>query len=537
MAQPYRLKHLPWFLGGLITSLLGLPALGLITSVGEDGIDALRLHADPFNITGAKISIGQVEIGRPPIFGLDKLAPETLAVRLSGAFFQDDRAGANEYVDGHASNVASVMISTDKSLTGVAPGARLYSAAAGFIPDNGQPMECLASQTVALQNGNDVRAINFSFGESLARDPRPNARLDGNALLTQCIDWSANVHNVLYVIAGNQGRGGIPIPTDNFNGMNVANSRRIEGQFVKVDVSNLGSEPEFVIGRLPELESNVGPRRSITIVAPGTSIEMFNPNGSVIRSTGTSFAAPHVTAAVALIQEFGDRQLRNNAPNWSLDSRQSEVSKVILLNSADKLEDPGDGSILGMRRTITDQRNHTWIESDAYENPAIPLNAEMGTGHLNAFRAYQQFSGGQWKSSAPVAPIGWDYDRVGLTDDVPEYRDYVINASLAANSYISITLAWNRQVELLDRNDNDQFDLDEVFRDRGLNNLDLYLMPADATDESDRIWSSVSRVDSTEHIFYRIPRQGRYKIRVVYRNQANDPVQPYALAWWSVPAR
>ncbi|MBF2090726.1 MAG: S8 family serine peptidase [Synechococcales cyanobacterium K44_A2020_017] len=537
MAQAHIARRTLWFIGGLATSLIGIPALALITSVGEDGIDARRLHDDPYNITGAKISIGQVEIGRPPMFGLDKTAPENFAVRLSQVFFQDEPASANDYVDGHASNVASVMISTDKSLTGVAPGARLYSAAAGFMPGNGQPLECLASQTVALQNGDDVRAINFSFGESLLRDPRPDARLDGNALLTQCIDWSANVHNVLYVIAGNQGRGGIPIPTDNFNGMNVSNSRQIDGEFIKVDVSNLGSEPEVVIGRLPELESNVGARRSITLVAPGTGIEMFNPDGTTTRSTGTSFAAPHVTAAVALIQEFGDRQLRNQAPNWSLDSRQSEVSKVILLNSADKIEDEGNGLNLGMRRTIIDQRNRNWLESDAYTNPAIPLDAELGTGHLNAFRAYQQFSGGQWKASDPIAAIGWDYDQVGLTNDAPAYRDYVFNTPLAANSYLSVTLAWNRQVTLSDRNGNELFDVDETFIDGGLNNLDLYLMPADATDTSDRIWSSVSAVDSTEHIFYQIPATGRYKLRVVYRNQANEPIQSYALAWWGVPSR
>jgi subtilisin family serine protease len=525
-----------WAIVGIATSFIGLPAIALVTSVGEAGINALRLHADPHNLTGEKIGIGQVEIGRPAVFGLDKTDNENFLVQVSRVFFRDELAEPNDYVDGHAANVASVMISTDKTLTGVAPGARLYSAAAGYVTDNGQPQECLASQTIALQNGDDVRAINFSFGESLLRDPRPNARLDGDALLTQCIDWSGNFHDVLYVIAGNQGRGGIPIPTDNFNGINVSNSRRIDGEFIKVDVSSLGSEPDVVIGRLPELESNVGPRRSINLVAPGTSIEMFNPDGSIIRSTGTSFAAPHVTATVALIQEYGDRQLRTNAPNWSLSSREPEVSKVILLNSADKLEDNGDGLRLGMERTMLDQQNQTWLESDAYINPMIPLDANLGTGHLNAFRAYQQFSGGQWPADAPVGAIGWDYATVGSDDTAPAYRDYVIDAPLVAGSYASITLAWNRDVSLVDGNDNGVYDLGEVFNDAGLNNLDLYLMPVDATDTTDSIWSSVSQVDSMEHIFYPIPETGRYKIRVVYRDQVNQPMEDYAIAWWTVPA-
>jgi hypothetical protein len=162
-------------------------------------------------------------------------------------------ATADEYVDGHAANVASVMISQDKQLTGVAPGAMLYSGAVGPLEGrSAQPEECLAAQTVALQNGGDVRAINFSFGEPLSRDPRPNPVLDGNALLTQCIDWSSRVHDTLYVIAGNQGGGGIPIPTDNFNGINVAYSRQVDGLFTKVDFANLSSEPTFRSLRVPD---------------------------------------------------------------------------------------------------------------------------------------------------------------------------------------------------------------------------------------------------------------------------------------------
>lgn len=532
-------KRLAWFVGGLAVSLSGLPVLALATSVGEAGIDARRLQAAPYNLTGRKIAIGQVEIGRPARFGLDKTAANDPAFTVDQVFFRDGAATANDYVDGHAANVASVMISADKYLRGVAPGARLYSSAVGFLDRGGQPEECLSSQTVAEQNGGDVRAINFSFGESLLRDPRPNAVLDGNALLTQCIDWSAGVHSVLYVIAGNQGRGGIPIPTDNFNGMNVANSSRVNGQFNKVDFSNLGSEPAVVIGRLPSLESNVGPRRSISLVAPGSNIEMLNPDDSITRSTGTSFAAPHVTAAVALIQEFGDRQLSTNQPNWSLDSRRHEVSKAVLMNSADKIADEGNGYHLGMTRTLRDQRNRDWLDSDAYRDRKIPLNAELGTGHLNAYRAYQQFSGGQWSPDAPVPAIGWDYRTVGAargSNDAPQYRDYVIEQPLQAGSFVSVTLTWDRLVELQDSNGNGRYDLEEGFTDGGLNNLDIYLMRADDSDSASSIWSSVSEVDSVEHIFHLVPETGRYKIRVVYQDQENQPTQAYGLAWWAVPA-
>jgi hypothetical protein len=208
------LKAFLW-LGGGASSLvsLALPVLALSESVGPQGVDARRLHQAPYNLTGEKIAIGQVEIGRPSQFGIDKVAPATLPVSVRRVLLLDEWAVANEFVDGHAANVASVMISQDKLHTGVAPEALLYSAAVGPLSeDTAQPEECLASQAVALQNGGDVRAINFSFGEPLSRDPRPNPVLDGNALLTQCIDWSGRVHGALYVIAGNQGGAAFPFP-------------------------------------------------------------------------------------------------------------------------------------------------------------------------------------------------------------------------------------------------------------------------------------------------------------------------------------
>lgn len=509
---------------------VGIPAFALSTSVDSDGIDARRLHEAPYNITGKKIAIGQVEIGRPSQFGIDKLATENTPVRVGRIFEIDGPAIADESVDPHAANVASVMISNDKTLRGVAPDAFLYAAAIGTLTEfTGQQEECLASQHVALQNSGDVRATNFSFGEPLSRDARPNATLDGNALLTQCIDWSSRVHKLLYVIAGNQGRGGIPIPTDNFNGINVAYSRRIDGQFVRVDNANLSSEPLATATRGPSIESNVGARRSISLVAPGSEIEMFQPNGSRTVSSGTSFAAPHVVATVALLQEFGDRQLRSGISNWSLASREPLVMKSVILNSADKLEDPGDGSILGMARTLLDEGGKTWIESDAYTTQSIPLHAELGTGHLNAFRAYEQLAGGQW-SPGNVPATGWNYSSIGPDDS----EDYTFEHPLKGGSYLSATLSWERTVEL--NSEDEYFDSGESFTGNALGNLDLYLLPVDSDDISQSVWSSTSTEDSLEHIFIPIPTTGSYKLRVI-QSQRNGSTEPYAIAWWAQTAQ
>ncbi len=516
------------------------------TSIGEAGIDALRLHAPPYSLTGRKIAIGQVEIGRPGQFGIDKAVAQNRAVSLTRVFFRNAPARINTNVDGHAQNVASIMISSAKAMRGVAPGARLYSSAAGTPKRYGQPEECLSAQHVAMQNGGDVRAINFSFGEALRQDPRPKPLLDGNALLTQCVDWSARVHNVLYVVAGNQGKGGISIPTDNFNGINVAFTTRMDGVFKKIDFANLG-DPSGAGATIEGIESNVGPRRAIGLVAPGNEIAMVSLNGNLTNSSGTSFAAPHVTATVALLQEYGDRQLRQScqpgvgcAMPWTLDARRQEVMKAVLLNSTEKIKDTGNGQHLGMGKTILDKNNRSWLDSDAYKDRKIPLNVQMGTGQVNAFRAYLQFSPGQWQPDAPLPPIGWDYRTVNAnkaTTGDYGFRDYIFDKPLQKDSFVSVTLAWNRLVELIDKNKNSEFDIGEGFRDRGLNNLDLYLMRAEDNDTRNNIWASVSDVDSVEHIFHRVPETGRYKIRVVFRKQVNEAEQPFAIAWWTAPTR
>jgi hypothetical protein len=529
-----------------VAGVAGLPAAvwALDTSVGAAGIDALRLHQPPYNLLGRKIAIGQVEIGRPGQFGVDKAVSHDLAVAVTRVFQGDNPPKSNTNVDPHAQNVASVMISADKALRGVAPGARLYASSATSVRSkNRQALECLATQHVALQNGGDVRAINFSFGEPLSLDPRPEPVLDGNAPLTQCIDWSARVHNVLYVIAGNQGTGGIPIPTDNFNGVNIALSALEGGVFARVDVANLGSTFTGFARRLAGIEGNVGSRRSVSLLAPGRDVALLNLDGSVTRATGTSFAAPHVTATVALLQEFGDRQLASKQPNWSLDSRQQEVMKAVLLNSADKIKDSGDGLHLGMTRTIIDKDSRDWLASDAYQDQALPLHSQMGTGHLNAFRAYQQFSAGEWKPTAPVPSVGWDYNTVSASNasdragsPQPSIHEYMLEKPLQQGSFVAITLAWNRLVELQDSNNNGEYDQGEEFRDMGLNNLDLYIMPAEESDPAKSVRASVSAADSVEHIFYPIPQTGRYKILVRFAGQVNQATQPYALAWWTVPA-
>jgi subtilisin family serine protease len=151
---------------------------------------------------------------------------------------------------------------------------------------------------------------------------------------------------VLYVTGGPEAGGGLgPIPSDNYNGITVQSSTKINsvGQYRRVADTN----------DYDDSKDAFGPRTSTELLAPGDSIDTARIGGVIGSSSGTSFAAPHVTGTVALLQQYANQRIPN-APHWTADARQHEVMKAILVNSADKVQDTGNGRLLGMEKTIVD---------------------------------------------------------------------------------------------------------------------------------------------------------------------------------------
>jgi hypothetical protein len=195
--------------------------------------------------------------------------------------------------------------------------------------------------------------------------------------------------------------------------------------------------------------------------------------------------------------------------------------KAVILNSSDKL-----AGIHGSTRDVVKADGTTkWTDTAAYSDVTIPLDEQLGAGELNAYRAVQQLAPGEY-NPGNVPMIGWDYHTIGEG----QLNEYILSQPVTANSYIAVTLAWDRNPQKIGGNNYSYGDgffnygtIDEV-----MDNLNLRILTADGTDI---VAASLSSEMNLEHIFFKFQNDGQYKIVV---SSAGGPVasQNYGLAWW-----
>jgi hypothetical protein len=495
-------------------------ALAPSVSFGDaDSVSAINAvglkRPDGVILTGSGVNVGHVDVARAPIPGFDSASlshPGIVPVesRLAGGQMPLMDHGLLVNDAEHGLITAGIIIGGAGAPTSVAPGANLYSA--GFDDPFLLDRQLMTTQYIAKRYAFDaqsvipgeprphIRAINHSWGDSLNFvGPFP-----GDSRLTLGMDWIAERFDVLNVVAGAYDDKG-ELPTDNFNGVTV-------GYTAKVDSFRRVAEPND-----NEEENDAsGNRVSVDLLAPGDGVEQAIRAGATTSTRGaTSIAAPHVTGAVALLNEYSDYQVHvAAAPRWDVDyTRKHEVMKAVLLNSADKV--------------IVDEEGNSWDNSDAYFDDSVSLDRQLGAGLLDTGRALRQFASGEYNNGESIPPIGWDYGDSGGIDTTLVYPF----ASPLSDGRVTITLAWDRGI-IKSGGLDETFDPSNMFTGQDVDNLDLFLMPLGWTnlyDDSIPTWRSFSTEDNVEHIHADVA-AGNYEI-VVYQVTGGD--RDFGLAWWT----
>ena len=441
---------------------------------------------------------------------------------LSGVNYQD-----------HATKVGGTMVceQTAQGGPGVANGSILWTAAiatnfvtGGSFNINGNsllyPLMALgevgvnASGVVGGPGSTRVDVINSSWG---AADDT------GNTIINVIYDYLANHDGVTMVVsAGNsgQGEGKVGTPANGWNVIAVGATGGVTGTESVTIWSSGGPSGSF---------AQPGTRTKPDIVAPGLSISMPAYNTSVpttfTESSGTSFAAPIVAGCAGLVIDYGKATGRSTDPR---------VVKSILLNSATKLTGWTQQKATDAGGTVI---NYT------------PLDDFQGAGRVDLTGAYELYSAssGNGSASGTVGKKGWDLSTVSQGSA----KDYFINQMVPAGSKLTATLIWfmDRTVSGFDYTLQNPYS-HTSFSNDSFDDLDLCLYGVDANGSpmGPAVAASISGwdpanptaaatgLDSVEQLYLGLPADGRYMLRVNWRQEVFDYVgdvntEDFALSW------
>ena len=507
---------------------------------------------------GSGVTVGQIESATPTNH-VDFNSANLSQTLLS--------ATAASSATNHATEVASVMVSTGVVTRGVAPGAKLYSIGASTDPQFLNAYWLIATQAVGR-----AKVINMSFGSATVTRSSNTANgtnyvtytrvanPDGNDADSQTIDNVAATTGAVFVkSAGNSGEAGtntVTAPGAAYNiitvgavsnltakttsvadfssrGYLASGRSAVEIVAVGADVAMAGfyTNSTFTRTVVQVISNNVGAPAIYQVGSTG-----YYPSGPglpqsplsmVATSPGTSFAAPMVSGVAARLVEAAATNFVAT-PSTVTAAQDPRTIKAVLLNSATKLPGWGQGAVAGGTAGLTGILTGGL---NGVTTVLQPLDPNQGAGLLNANGAYLQLNAGRQgplftnnniRANGNVGLIGWDFNTVALS------LSNVYRVASQAQGSMTLTLDWNR----------------DVTTDAGTNllqgmanlNLNLYTSSDVLFTNVPLVAQSISGIDNVEHLWFTNLPSAFYEFGVGYANYnslggPNSPTVNYGIAW------
>lgn len=308
-----------------------------------DWHDTINLHSGIDSVDHWMATINWT----PELTQIQGNGADTIIGIIDGSFSNDHdlsnnivwAGGFDNEVGGHGAGVASLIAGAHDGhgVMGIAPDVNIATYNP-FNPNGGSGWDEVATGILAMQPSGLLGAnqfgrtsiINMSLGEKGWVIPQGMADMFARS------DIQTVNSDTLYVIAS--GNEGITQTTDIEwrYGQNEARTIFVGSVNPMGEISSFSNRPGNTC-LLNNGVCNAGNELYLrTVVAPGEMLLLSNGHGGVTRHSGTSFAAPLVSGAVALLHD-----------RWPWLSQKPEASAQIIFRSARDLGAPGPDEVYG----------------------------------------------------------------------------------------------------------------------------------------------------------------------------------------------